>query len=125
MHLTKSEEDLMELFWQYKKPLTSVEILEIARDQSWNGNYLHAMLKSLQKKGMIKICGALQYGNQYARQFIPNMSKSEYGAKLILSKGLVESVSQVTVALANETQDIDKGELISELEGLIEELKTQ
>jgi len=68
-HLTKSEEDLMEIFWEKKEPLTSVEILDISADRSWNGNYVHMMLRSLLKKGMIEVCGSVQYGTQYARQF--------------------------------------------------------
>ena len=46
-HLTNSEEDLMEIFWERKEPLTSVEISEISADRSWNGNYVHMMLRSL------------------------------------------------------------------------------
>lgn len=122
--LTKSEENLMELFWNAQSPLTSVQIMEIAKGYSWNGNYLHVMLKSLQNKGMIEVCGLIQYGNQYARQFKPSVTKSEYGAKLIISKGLVESVSQVTVALANETKDTDREKLIDQLEKLIGDLRS-
>lgn len=35
-HLTKSEEDLMQIFWQRKEPLTSVEISNISVDRSWS-----------------------------------------------------------------------------------------
>ncbi|PWJ49766.1 BlaI/MecI/CopY family transcriptional regulator [Faecalicatena contorta] len=124
-HLTKSEEDLMEIFWQHETPLTSVEILEITKEHSWNGNYLHVMLRSLQKKGMIKVCGMLQYGNQYARQFEPAVTKAEYGVNLLLSKGLIDSISQVTVALAKSSENVDKKELISQLQEIIEKLKTE
>ena len=125
IHLTKSEEDLMEIFWQSCEPLTSVQILELAKDRSWSGNYIHVMLRSLQKKGLIEVCGTLQYGNQYARQFKAAVTKTEYGAELIISKGWVESISQVTVALAKKSKNSDKEELISQLEKIIEKLKEE
>lgn len=125
-HLTNSEEDLMEIFWEKKEPLTSVEILEISCDRSWNGNYLHMMLRSLLKKGMIKVCGTVQYGTQYARQFIPAVTKEQYAAKLVLSKGIVKtSIAEVTVAMVNETTGADEEGVIKQLEEIIKELKSK
>lgn len=124
-HLTKSEEELMKLFWNSKVPLTSVEILESTKEYSWNGNYLHVMLRKLLNKGMIRVCGTLQYGNQYARQFEPAIMPEEYGANLIVTKGLVNSISAVTVALANTSNNIDKEELITQLEEIIEKMKAE
>lgn len=122
-HLTKSEEDLMELFWEKKKPLTSVEILDISEGRSWNGNYVHMMLRSLLKKGMIEVCGSVQYGTQYARQFTYSVTKEQYAAKLIMSKGIEKnSIAAVTVAMVNETGGED---LIQQLEEIIEELKSK
>ncbi len=119
--LTKSEEDLMGIFWEEKKPLTSVEILDIASDRSWNGNYLHMMLRSLQKKGLLEACGTVRYGTQYARKFLPLLTKEEYAAKIIVSTGIKSSsIAQVTVALAKEIGD--KEELIEQLEEIIQEL---
>ena len=125
IHLTKSEEDLMDIFWNHNAPLTSVEILEMTKDRSWNGNYLHVMLRSLQKKGMIRVCGTVQYGNQYARQFEAAVTKTEYGAELILSKGLAGSISQVAVALVEKSEIEDKEEVISQLQEIIDRLKAE
>lgn len=122
--LTNSEEDLMELFWERKVPLTSVEILELSADRSWNGNYVHMMLRSLLKKDMVKVCGTVQYGTQYARQFVPAVTKEQYAAKLVMSKGIGKnSIAEVTVAMVNETDDTDGEGLIQQLEEIIEELK--
>ena len=124
-HLTNSEEDLMEIFWERKEPLTSVEISEISADRSWNGNYVHMMLRSLLKKGMITVCGSVQYGTQYARQFIPSLTKEQYAAKLVMSKGIKKNaIAAVTVAMVNEA-DEDGEELIQQLEEIIEELKSK
>ncbi|MCI8307027.1 MAG: BlaI/MecI/CopY family transcriptional regulator [Lachnospiraceae bacterium] len=125
-NLTNSEEDLMELFWEKNVPLTSVEILEFSADRTWNGNYVHIMLRSLLKKGMIKVCGTAQYGTQYARQFIPAVTKEQYAAKLVMSKGIDRSsIAAVTVAMVNEVNDTDGEGLIKQLEEIIEEIKEQ
>ena len=123
-HLTNSEEDLMEIFWEKKEPLTSVEILELSAERSWNGNYIHKMLRSLLKKDMIKICGTVQCGTQYARQFIPAVTKEEYAAKLVMSKGLEKSaIAAVTVAMVHEMDGADGEDVVKQLEDIIEELK--
>ena len=123
-HLTNSEEDLMERFWEKKEPLTSVEILELSAERSWNGNYIHKMLRSLLKKDMIKICGTVQCGTQYARQFIPAVTKEEYAAKLVMSKGIEKSaIAAVTVAMVHEMDGADGEDVVKQLEDIIEELK--
>ncbi len=125
-YLTNSEEDLMEMFWEKNVPLTSVEILEFSADRTWNGNYVHIMLRSLLKKGMIKVCGTAQYGTQYARQFIPAVTKEQYAAKIVMSKGIDRSsIAAVTVAMVNEINNTDGESLIKQLEEIIEELKEQ
>ena len=122
-HLTNSEEDLMEIFWEKKEPLTSVEILELSAERSWNGNYIHKMLRSLLKKDMIKICGTVQCGTQYARQFIPAVTKEEYAAKLVMSKGIEKSaIAAVTVAMVHEMDGADGEDVVKQLEDIIEEL---
>ena len=125
-HLTNSEEDLMELFWEKKEPLTSVDISEFSADRSWNGNYIHMMLRSLLKKGMIEVCGTVQCGTQYARQFVPIVTKEQYAAKLVMSKGIEKnSIAAVTVAMVNEVNKADEEELIKQLEEIIQELKNK
>lgn len=125
-HLTNSEEDLMELFWEKKQPLTSVDISEFSADRSWNGNYIHMMLRSLQKKGMIEVCGTVQCGTQYARQFVPIVTKEQYAAKLVMSKGIEKnSIAAVTVAMVNEVNTADEEGLVKQLEEIIQELKNK
>lgn len=122
IHLTKSEEALMELFWEKNIPLTSIDILGISQDQPWNDSYLHIMLRSLLKKDVIKICNTIQYGTQYARQFIPTLSREDYAAKLIMSKGFEhKSVAKVMVAMAKEA-NYDK-DLVEQLEAIAATMK--
>lgn len=123
-YLTGSEEELMELFWSRKEALTSVEILKIATSHSWSDGYLHIMLRSLLKKGMIKVCGTVQYGTQYARQFVSIITREEYAAKVVMSKGLDKSsVAKVAVAMVKEMEGESGEDLIQQLEQIIEELK--
>ncbi len=104
--------------------MTSVEISNISVDRSWNGNYVHMMLRSLQKKGRIKVCGSLQYGTQYARQFVPIITKEQYAAEIIMSKDIgKESTAAMMVAMINEKNEEDGEELIQQLEKIIEEVK--
>ena len=125
-HLTNSEEDLMELFWEKKEPLTSVDISEFSADRSWNGNYIHMMLRSLLKKGMIEVCGTVQCGTQYARQFVQIVTKEQYAAKLVMSKKKKKnSIAAVTVAMVNEVNKADEEGLVKQLEEIIQELKNK
>lgn len=125
-HLTNSEEDLMKIFWERKEPLTSLDILDISADRSWNGNYIHMMLRSLMKKGMIEICGTVQCGTQYARQFTPIITKEQYAAKLVISKGIEKNaIAAVTVAMVNEVSEADEEGLVKQLEEIVQELKNK
>ena len=125
-NLTNSEEDLMKIFWEKKEPLTSVDILDISADRSWNGNYIHRMLRSLMKKGMIEICGTVQCGTQYARQFTPMITKEQYAAKLVMSKGIEKNaIAAVTLAMVNEVSEADEEGLVKQLEEIVQELKNR
>ena len=116
----------MEIFWANNAPLTSVEILEISAGRSWNGNYLHKMLRALLKKGMIEVCGIVQSKTQYARQFRPVVTKEQYAAKLVMSKGIsINSLADVAVAMVDEADGSEEEKLIQQLEEIIQELKNK
>ena len=122
--LTKSEEELMDLFWKNGGALTSVDIMNADREYSYKKGYTHIMLRSLQKKGMIEVCGMEQYNNKYARQFRPTMTREEYIARKIMSKCPdMKSVARVTVTMAKEADQKNREELVEELKKMIEELE--
>lgn len=126
LKLTPREEEVMEVFWREKRPLTTVDILEIAVDRTWKDRYLHRMITSILDKGLIQICGAVQYGKQYARQFEVTMDKEQYMAKVLSGGGLTPaSFAKVTAAMAEEVKADDKedAELMEELEAIINKLK--
>jgi predicted transcriptional regulator len=121
--LTAKEEELMNLLWSQDKPLTGVEMLAVADEHSWSDNYLPIMLKSLLKKEAIEVCGYVQCGTQYARQFRAAITREAYVARLALGRGLsVSSIPKVAVAMVDELGE-DKGTVIQELEEIIKELR--
>lgn len=121
-YLTETEEEIMELFWESNEPLTSVDISQKSVNRSWNGNYIHRMLRSLLKKGLIEVCGIQQYGTQYARKYRPTLTKESYVAQVVLAKGRGKDfVAKVSVAMAQEMEN--KDELIEELEAIIEQIR--
>lgn len=123
VHLTKSEEQLMSLFWDRSIPMTSVEIVQMNIKPTWTNGLVHNMIRSLLKKGMLQECGTVRYATQYARQFQPVMTKEEYAAKLALSVGILKKdVSKVIAALTKETGK--DSEVIEELEEIIRQIKS-
>lgn len=122
--LTKSEEEMMDLFWSSESPLTSVDIVNMKVRETWGNGLVHNIIRSLVKKGVLVECGLEHYNTQYARKLMPAMTKEEYTAKLMLSKmGKNSSLSRLVVALAKERGD--NGNLIDELEEIIQQLREE
>lgn len=123
--LTKAEEKMMEFFWNTDNPLTATDISQ-NMDQ-FNYGYILRLIKSLEKKKMLKVCGLQQSGKQYARQFVPTMTRAEYGAIVIRNLGIEEEeLAKVAVAMVQKSNNSDSqntDELIQELENIIAELK--
>lgn len=124
--LTKGEEAMMEILWDADNPLTIMEISQLTDE--FNDSYIHRLVKSLEKKEMLKVVGLQKSGKQYARQFFPTMTREEYGAIVIDNLGIQgeKALAQVAVAMVkridNGTQK-DRAMLIRELESIVEELK--
>lgn len=130
LRLTLAEEELMIIFWEMDRPLTSVEILQEANDKTWTGNYLHKMLRKLEKEQFLKVCGMVQYGKQYARQFAPIVSQADYTASVLKRQKLtVKSFAKVALAFTKDESDTESDQtnqrLIEDLENMIEELRTE
>lgn len=82
--MTKSERQVMELLWQSDRPLSCTEIIEMSENKTWKDSYVHALIKTLMKKGIVKIESFELISRSYARKFAPAMSKSEYAAKRLI-----------------------------------------
>ena len=79
--LTKSEEEIMYLLWDLDEPLTSSEIVKKAVNKTWKKSYINLLINSLLKKDMIKVVGVKQMTKNYARTFVPTMTKDAYAIK--------------------------------------------
>lgn len=119
----------MDLLWEKKAALTSVDIFEQLGDVIQNPTYVHRTINQLLAAGLIRECGSVRYNTQYARQFVPCMTREEYAAKYLVKHGIQrESLGKVAVALIKETRDNpskDTDELIIQLQEIIDEIKAQ
>ena len=122
--LTKSEEQMMDIFWSADEALTSVDIVNMNIKDTWSNVLVHNMIRSLLKKGLLKECGMERYSTQYARKLCPALTREEYAAKLLVSKVRGKSsVSRVIAALAKE--ESDEKDVIEELEDITKQLREE
>ena len=124
--LTKGEETMMELFWSAERPLTSMELCEMTDE--FNYSYVHRLLTALQNKGMLEVEGLCKSGKQYARTFIPTITREEYAALVMKQLGIKDEKALAKVAVAmvktsDNDSEKDKKELVDLLESMVEQLK--
>ena len=96
--LTKGEERIMEFFWDSQSPLTSMDISSMTDE--FNDSYIHRLLTSLLKKEMLEVNGIEKSGKQYARKFVPTMTREEYGAMVMKGLGIKDEKALAKVAAA-------------------------
>ena len=89
--LTKSEEEIMYLLWDLDEPLTSSEIVKKAVNKTWKKSYINLLINSLLKKDMIKVVGVKQMTKNYARTFVPTMTKDAYAIKQIRTDRILQT----------------------------------
>lgn len=127
--LSNREQRVMDLLWEEEDALTSVDILERLSDIMPNATYVHRTINSLLAAGFIKECGSVRYKTQYARKFMPCLTREEYAAKYLIKHGIQrKSFGKVAMALVDETREDSNGytdELITQLEEIIGKLKAQ
>lgn len=129
--MTPREEDLMNVFWNQKEPMAITDIIELLDKEQWNQVTLFRIVKKLLDKGYLEIYGFKKNNTQYARKFIPSLTKEEYAAVLLSERG-IESNSLANIALAmlggNKRKEVceeEKNYLIHELENIIKQIKKQ
>lgn len=69
--MTKSEKQVMDLLWKSETPLSCTEIVKLSSNKTWQDSYVHSLLKSLMKKGIVKIDSFELISRSYARKFAP------------------------------------------------------
>lgn len=123
MRFTESELQIMELFWNSSRPLSSLDILNLSpSEKSWKDNSIYIMIQTLQKKDAIKEIGAVKgKKGKYLRLFEPTIDRAEY-----LSKYIADSLDDKSIPLLFSA--LIKGadislETIGELETILQEKK--
>lgn len=122
--LTKSEEQIVELLWNFDEPLTSSEIIRNSVDKTWKDSYVHLLLNSLMDKGIIEIAGFKKATKNYARTFKPTMSREEY-LFLNLTKSKNYSQAQLPQFFKAFIAEATDPELLNELEEVIKKRKAE
>lgn len=102
--LTKSESEVMYLLWHTDRALSAAEMVTLSPQKTWKDSYIHLMVNSLLKKGMITPAG-----------FVPCMTEEEY-AQLQLRDTTIQDPALVAPFLSAmiDTAD-DPASMIDEL----------
>ena len=127
--LVGKEEVFMKVLWSGKKPMTSMDIIAAAPAGTWeekNDKNVHRIIRQLLKKDMIKVCGQVLSGTQYARLFKPTITREEYTVSQ-MSDFDGDSMIKIAIGLtktakkkAGDKEAVSK-EAIEELENMIQQ----
>lgn len=85
MELTKSEMEIMDVFWNSQSPLSRSDLLGRGEEKSWKDSSVHILLNGLLQKGAIREVGFVRRSKTYGRTFLPTLTREEYFATTIFS----------------------------------------
>lgn len=115
MVLTKSELEIMDVFWAAQMPLSRSDLLERSREKNWKDSSVHILLNGLLSKEAIREVGMVKRSKTYGRTFLPTMTREEYFASMIFSfrnkpqiVGLMEALLKREDITAEELDAIEK-----------------
>lgn len=125
MKLTDSELQIMDLFWDSERPLSSLDILEQSpTPKKWKDNSIYIMIQTLQRKEAIRETGAVKSEKgKYVRVFRPTVSRQEYAAQTLTQTLQPQDVPALFSAMI-KTADLDR-ETLDELEELLRRKKKE
>ena len=83
--LNKRAEELMNLLWAYKEPLTQNEMAERLEKKGWSSVTLFKTVQSLSAAGYLQVVGWEKSAKTYARKLIPAISKEEYYTSILMN----------------------------------------
>lgn len=104
MHLTKSEQQIMEIFWQADRPMAQTEVVTTCVDRKWKERSIFSMLNSLMEKGVLREVGFVRSGKTYARTFEPAMSHAEYLAEVVAQQLPMEQFPELLSAMLKKVE---------------------
>ncbi len=103
MELTKSEMEIMDVFWEKSIPLSRSDLLG-KEDKCWKDSSVHILLNGLLKKGVLKEVGVVRRSKTYGRTFQPTLSREEYYAGVIFSHRNKPDPKGLLTALLNRPE---------------------
>ena len=109
MELTKSEMEIMDVFWNIDTPLSRADLLEKSGNKSWKDSSVHILLNGLLQKGAISEAGFVKRSKTYGRTFSPTLTREEYFAQNVFSHRYKPEVIGLFKALLSrpEVKDSD------------------
>ncbi|MBQ9157636.1 MAG: BlaI/MecI/CopY family transcriptional regulator [Eubacterium sp.] len=122
--LTESEQQVLDLLWDREEALTSSEIVDYCEGRTWKESYIHILINSLLKKGLIEIDGFKKTTKNYARTFKPCMSREEYSLLQIRQNQKISSrtLSHLFAAMLEDETDVA---VLDELSRLLEDRRRE
>jgi len=104
VHLTKSEQQIMEIFWQADHAMAQTEVVKTCVDRKWKERSIFSMLNSLMEKGVLREVGFVRSGKTYARTFEPAMSHAEYLASVVAEQLPAKQLPELIAALMQKVE---------------------
>lgn len=95
----------MDFLWSVDKPLSCSEIVELSGDKTWKDSYVHSLIKSLMKKGIVKIEAFELVSRSYARKFAPKVTKEQYYLNEYLDESPENNMPSLFAAFADGDAD--------------------
>lgn len=125
--LNKREEELMNLLWGIKKPLTTSEMAKQLESEGWTNITLCRTVQSLSDDGYLEVAGLEKTVKTYARRLTPSLTKEEYYSSVLINRGINEnSLADLTAALigaSRKTQGEKDAQVIAKLEEVIASIR--
>ena len=103
MELTKSELEIMDIFWEAGQPMSRGDLLAWAGDRNWKDSSIHILMNGLLRKEAIRQVGVVRRSKTYGRTFLPNLSREAYYAEYLLSRPNPPQVDGVIRELVNRS----------------------
>lgn len=115
MELTKSELEIMDIFWEAGQPMSRGDLLAWAGDRNWKDSSIHILMNGLLRKEAIYQVGIVRRSKTYGRTFLPTLSREAYYAEYVLSRtnspepeNLIRELLGRSGMTAQEQQDLLK-----------------
>ncbi len=104
MELTKSELEVMDVFWERPGPLSRADLLADSRPRSWKDSSVHILINGLLQKGAIRETGFVRSGKTYGRTFLPSLTREEYFVSTMFSHRYQPELEGLLTALLSRPE---------------------